>query len=265
MDALTLPYLLLYAAAAMLYLGYHVGGSERLARAGRAALIGGWALQLVDIGARCVRLLHPASSAPEAMAFIAWMIAGGYLLAAARYRLLAAGAFAVPAALALLLLARVVPEPGALPAAGAAAMGQLGLLHVLLATAGVASFALAAVVEAVYLVQERRLKRKELGRLRGGGPPLDTLDRLAARCVSTGFVIFTLAIVTGALWIARLGLARGGIRVEYVLAVASWLAYGVLLVARAGAGWQGRRAAWLTVGGFSGILLVVLGYFLRAV
>jgi ABC-type uncharacterized transport system permease subunit len=66
-------------------------------------------------------------------------------------------------------------------------------------------------------------------------------------------------------WVARLGvLQHGAVRPEYLAAVASWVAFGTLLVARAGAGWQGRRAAWLTVGGFSGVLLVVLGYLLRA-
>jgi ABC-type uncharacterized transport system permease subunit len=219
------------------------------------------ALQTVDIGVRCLHMQHPASSIAEAMAFIAWLIAGGFALASLRYQLQAAGAFAVPAALVLLLLARVVPA-----GAEGAPPGSLGVMHVFLATVGVASFALAAVVEVLYLVQERRLKRRQLDRARSGGAPLATLDRLAARCVSVGFPVFTLALVTGALWVARLGLVRGGpLHPEYLIAVASWIAYGVLLVARASAGWQGRRAAWLTVGGFSGVLLVVLGYFLRAV
>jgi ABC-type uncharacterized transport system permease subunit len=154
----------------------------------------------------------------------------------------------------------VVPGEGSAPAS------SLGTLHIFLATLGVATFALASVIEVLYLVQERRLKRKQMDRLRGGGAPLDTLDRLAARCVSIGFPIFTLALITGALWVARLGiLHRGGaVRPEYLLALASWVAFGVLLVARVGGGWQGRRAAWLTVSGFAGVVLVVLGYFIRA-
>jgi ABC-type uncharacterized transport system permease subunit len=187
------------------------------------------------------------------------MIVGGFLLASLRYKLDAAGAFAVPAGVILLLLARVVPEEQQAPS-------SLRNLHVSLATLGVAIFALAAIVAVLYLVQERRLKRKQLDRLGSGTAPLDTLDRLAARCVSIGFPVFTLALITGAIWVARLGiLHRGGVvRPEYVMAVGSWLAFGVLLVARVGGGWQGRRAAWLTVGGFAGVLLVVLGYFLRA-
>ena len=62
-----------------------------------------------------------------------------------------------------------------------------------------------------------------------------TADRLAARCVTIGFPIFTLALVLGAIVLARTGIVqRGVVRPEYVLAVASWLAFGVLLVARVG-------------------------------
>ena len=259
MDAFSAVSLLAYVVAAVLYLAYHAGLRAPLARAGRIALTVGWVVQTVDIGIRCVHGAHPAASTAEAMAFIAWMIVAGYLLGSLRYGLSSAGAFAVPAALILLLLARVVPaEPSASP-------GSLGVVHVFLATLGVAIFALAAVIEVLYLMQERRLKRKQLDRLRGGSA-LDTLDRLAARCVSFGFPVFTLALVTGAIWVARLGLIHhgGAMRPEYLVAVASWLAFGVLLVARVGGRWQGRRAAWLTVGGFSGVLLVVLAYFLRA-
>ena len=54
-------------------------------------------------------------------------------------------------------------------------------------------------------------------------------------------------------------------RPEYLLALATWVAFGILLIARLGAGWQGRRAAWLTVGGFGGAMLVLVVYFLRHV
>ena len=261
MDALTLVSLLCHGAAATMYLVYHVGAREPVARLARLALAVGVLLQAVDIGLRCVRGLHPASSVSEAMAFSAWMISSAVLVASLRYRLQAVGAFAVPASVVLLLLARVVPG-----GAAGGKPGLLGMVHVFLSTLGVATFALAAGIGALYLVQERRLKRHQIGRARGAGAPLDTLDRLAARCVSVGFPVFTLAIVTGAVWVARLGIVQGHhpVRLEYLAALASWIAFGTLLVARFGSGWQGRRAAWLTVGGFAGVVLVVLGYFIRA-
>jgi ABC-type uncharacterized transport system permease subunit len=256
-----LAYLLIYAAAAALYLGFHLGAGEAGARGGRLVLLAGFLVQLADIGVRCFRAQHPLSSTAEALAFIAWLVAGGFLAATLRYRVQAAGAFAVPAVLVLLVLARVVPGEGSLVDLGS----PLATAHVFLATVGVATFALAAVLAIVYLLQERRLKRKRFDLLRAESAPLDTLDRLAARCVSFGFPVLTLTIVTGAVWIARLGLLRAGtaLRPEYVLTVVSWIAFGVLLVARAGVGWRGRRASWLTLGGFSAAALVVLTYFLR--
>ena len=66
-------------------------------------------------------------------------------------------------------------------------MGTLGSAHILLATLGVAVFALAAVLALLYLFQDRQLKRKRFDRVMGMGTPLETLDRLALRCVSIGF------------------------------------------------------------------------------
>ena len=106
--------------------------------------------------------MNPISSTPEAMSLVAFLIAAGYLLTSLRYRLAAAGAFAVPAVLALLVLARLVPAE-----AGAPAMGRLGQAHILLATLGVAVFALAAVLAILYLFEDRQLKRKQLERVMG--------------------------------------------------------------------------------------------------
>jgi ABC-type uncharacterized transport system permease subunit len=252
-----------YGLASGLFLGYHMGVGERAARWGRVLLLVGFVLHFVDIGLRCFRLQHPLSSTQEMLSFVAWLVAGGYLMATLKYQLAATGAFVAPTVLVLLVLARVLPAAEG-PTPGLS--GPLASTHVFLSALGEALFALAAVLAALYLVQERRLKRKDFSHAREGSAPLETLDRLAARCVFFGFPVFTLAIVTGAVLVARLGLLDGGkgVRAEYVIAVVSWLAYGVLLVARTGAGWQGRRAAWLTVGGFAGALLVLVGYFVRS-
>lgn len=265
MATLTIVEILAYALASALFFA-HLASSRSsigpwMTRAARGLLAVGTALQLTDIGVRCANGQNPVSSTPETVAFVGFLIGAGYLLAGFRYRLFAAGAFAVPAALTLLVLARVVPaEPGA------PRMGSLGVTHIFLAALGVAVFALAAVLAVLYLLEERRLKHKQFDRV-AAEAPLATLDRLALRCVSAGFPIFTLALITGAVWVARLGgfSSSDAVRPEYLLAVAAWAAFGVLLVARFGAGWRGRRAAWLTLGGFGGTLLVLFVYLLRVV
>jgi len=256
---LTVVEILAYALAAALFLGHLLTKRVTTTRAAQMLLAGAFALQLIDIGVRCVAGENPVSSTPNAASFVGFLIAGGFLGASLRYKLTTAGAFVVPASLTLLVLARVVPaEPGT------PRMGALGITHVFLATVGVAVFAFAAVLAVLYLREERRLRQKRFDRLEDVS--LSTLDRLALRCVSIGFPVFTLALVTGAVWIARLG-GLGSVdarRPEYLLAVLAWLAFGVLLLARVGAGWRGKRAAWLTLGGFGGTLSVLLLYILRS-
>jgi ABC-type uncharacterized transport system permease subunit len=251
-----------YAIASVLYLAHLIRLHKSVENAARILLGIGVVLHLADIGVRCYQGVTPVSSTVEAMSFVSFLVAAGFLLASLRYRLAAAGAFAVPASLALLVLARIAPSPPATPQ-----MGSLGQAHILLATLGVAVFAFAAVLAMLYLFQDRQLKRKKFLRVMEKGTPLDTLDRLAHRAVSIGFPVFTLAIVTGALWIARLGLVHHpeALRPEYLFAVGAWIAFAILLIARIGAGWRGRRAAWLTLGGFGGTALVIGAYFLRYV
>lgn len=265
MEALTLLPIIAYAAATTLYLAAQLGGGGGAARLGRTALLVAFLAELVDIGARCFRLEHPLSSTAEATAFVGWLLSGGFWLGTLRYRVQAAGGFVLSAALVLLVLGRVLPAEGATVVAAS----PLGTTHIFLATLGLAIFALAAALAVLYLLQERRLKggKLDLRQLHDKRPPLETLDRLSARCVSAGFPVLTLTIVTGAIWVARLGFLQHGtaVRPEYLLSLMSWLAFGVLLVARAGAGWQGRRAAWLTLGGFAASVLVLAGYVLRQV
>ena len=259
MATLTVVEILAYALASALFLGHLLTARVTATRAARAILFGAVGVQLVDIGLRCARGQNPVSSTPEAVSFVGFLIAGGFLAASLRYRLTTAGAFAVPASLTLLVMARVVPADPDAPR-----MGALGITHVFLATVGVAVFAFAAVLAVLYLREERRLRQKRFDG-REDDESLSTLDRLALRCVSIGFPVFTFALVTGAVWIARLG-GLGSVdarRPEYLLAVAAWLAFGVLLLARMGAGWRGKRAAWLTLGGFGGTLSVLLLYVLR--
>jgi ABC-type uncharacterized transport system permease subunit len=248
-----------YGLASGLYLGFHLGVGDRAARLGRLVFLAGFVIHFVDIGIRCFRLQHPVSSTPEATSFVAWLVAGAFLWTSLKHRLAATGAFAAPTVLGLVVLARVLPGGTA-----ASQSGPLVVTHILLSTAGEALFAFAAVLAALYLIQERRLKRKDFTTMRGDAAPLETLDRLAHRCVYIGFPIFTLAIISGAVLVARAGLltSGAGLHVEYLAAVLSWFAYGALLIARR-SGWRGRRVAWLTVAGFVAALLVLMGYFLR--
>jgi ABC-type uncharacterized transport system permease subunit len=249
----------LYVAAAALYLVYVWGQHEKLAAVARAVLIGAVALHAADIAAHCIHGAHPASNAREAVSFAAFIVAATYLLLSWRYRLTAVGGLVAPATLMLLIAARVTPL--ATPPVG---IGALGKVHIMLAVLGTALFAVAALASSLYLVQAKQLKRKEFGTLFHRGPPLELLDTIVQRCVSIGFPVFTVAILLGVLWVARLGGAVHALP-QYTLAVVTWFAFAALLLSRAVAGWHGRRSALLAIVGFTASLAVMVLYLLRAV
>jgi ABC-type uncharacterized transport system permease subunit len=259
-PTLSLCVLCAYALASALHLAYLVVARAGLARLARLSLGLAFFTHTAEMSLAGMRGVHPASSVPEALAFAAWLLVLVYLLLSFRYRTGIVGGFVAPVALVLELLARAGPQTTL--AAGAGGVGALGRVHITLSMAGVALFALAAAVAALYLLSEAQLKAKRIGVLQHRGPPLATLDALGHRCITIGFPVFTLALITGALWVARRH-AQYGLRPEYSISIATWLAFAALLVARTTAGWQGRRAAWLTLGGFGGTLLVVLLYLFR--
>jgi hypothetical protein len=92
------------------------------------------------------------------------------------------------------------------------------------------------------------------------------LDRLHHRIVLLSTLVFTLAIVTGVLWILQVGgpsMLRGR-AFELGASGVAWLATVSGLVARATLGLSGRRAALLTLVAFAAVVLVVVWYGVRA-
>jgi ABC-type uncharacterized transport system permease subunit len=248
-----------YAVAAALLL-IVLGGHTRWRAVAIGVVVVAFVANGIDIGWRGTQHVHPAESVREAMGLVAWMLTGGYLLANWRWRLALGGVVVMPVALVLLLLARLTPagvDPGDLT--------ELGRIHISLSTLGVAIFALASVLSAIYWVEDRALKRKRFDApvFKDRGAPLEALDRTAHRLIWVGFPIFTVAMILGAVWAAR---RDDGIdRPEYALAAVTWVAFAVLLVMRQIYGWRGRKAARLTLIGFAAAVAVLLIYLARRI
>ena len=133
--------------------------------------------------------------------------------------------------------------------------------HVIVNVLGVTAFTLAFAVAMAYLIQERLLRRRQLGGLFTRLPPLDVLDSLGLKLLLIGFPLFTVGSVSGAIWAAK---TPNGITSTQVLGLIAWFVFGAVLLLRLAAGWQGRRAAIGTLLGFACALAVVAGYALRA-
>lgn len=247
-----------------------------LQQAARWMLALAFVSQALDIAWLCLHGRHPAVDGHEATYFITWLISGLFLLLPLRYAPSVVNALAVPViplVMVLQVLARL--SPSALRGGALAPGGGLSLLattHILCATLGSAIFIVAAGSSVLYLLSERRLKRRAPLSLNARrGVSLEGLDAMNRLCVTLGFPVFTAALITGTVWIGhRSALGQGPesataayLQPQYVMAVLTWLVYGLLLLSRLVAGVRGRRAALATLAGFLTTMSVLMLYLFR--
>lgn len=261
----------LYAGSCAFYLAQFAGGvpAQLLPRLARWLLMAAFVSHMVDIGFSCVHGDHPFRNAREAISFFAWLSVASYLGLTWRRPLPLAGALIVPVALVLDIAAHI----GVGPAAPTHTGSVLATVHIGLAMLGITAFAVASGDAAVYLYAEMQLKARRGPppplRQPGGLPSLEALDRFNRRAIQLGFPLFTLAMITGAVWQGQLPAltpdegALRFLRPQYAMATLAWLLYALLILARFIAGWRGRRAALLTLGGFAASLCVLAIYYVR--
>jgi len=139
------------------------------------------------------------------------------------------------------------------PEAAAGVRQPLLPFHVAVALAGLAVFAVATAVAAVYLLAERTVKGKRFGPVFRKVPSLELLDHLNGRLVVWGLIALTLTLITGAWVQVHVRPDQPWSPAEVAVGVA-WAVFFVLLGARFLAGWRGRKMALLTMAGF-GVLV----------
>lgn len=141
-------------------------------------------------------------------------------------------------------------------------------LHIATAVLGEASFAVAGLVAAIYLVQERRLKRKKIAKTGTGLqrlPALELLDNVSVRLVVLGFLMMTVGLVAGAIYGNEVSGQYWTPGLRNTVSVAVWALFAVLLHFRLTIGWRGRKAALLTLVGVMATVLVMAGLALAGV
>lgn len=252
-ELLFWPALFAYGEAAVAYFGE----TRYPGRAGRLATWGvriGWLVQTALLALQAARADgFPWSTWAGSLNLFVWLVVGAYLIwgCRPRYRLL--GLAVLPLAVVLFVLARV---------GGGTGIGTRShysnlflVLHVGLVLAAFAGFTLAAGLSALYLWQERRLKRRESSILRLPAPALAKLDQVAARTIAVALPALTLGVGVG---IVRLEDRNESFDALMVVTLLAWTVYAVYLVLRHVAGWRGRRTAYLVLAGFALVVIVRL-------
>lgn len=132
-------------------------------------------------------------------------------------------------------------------------------LHILCMLLSYAAFLAASVSGALFLLQERQLKRKTMGWLFHWLPALGTMDRINAAAIGFGVILLTLGTLAG-FWGTERVLGRWWTGdPKEVLTVALWGAYVLLWLLRLTARWRSHRGAVWSILGFSLVLLSFLG------
>lgn len=217
----------------------------------------GYTLFLV-LRARDIGFL-PISNVFEAVTFFLWCCICLAVLVIVRARMEALPTFLLPFLAVLGLLALGLARgPGAIRAE---LRTGLFLVHVLCAFLGYAAFTIGAFVASMYVMQERRLRHKQLRGLSRRLPSLEALEDLNRQLLTIGFPLFTVAMGLGLFLAHRFELleADWASSPKVLSAGATWLTYAVLFFGSRTSLLYGRKVAWGTVAGFLCVLFTFLG------
>jgi cytochrome c-type biogenesis protein CcsB len=123
-----------------------------------------------------------------------------------------------------------------------------------------AFLALSCIGGLMYLLQEREIKGKRFGMFYTRLPSLEALDKLNHHCLSIGFLLLTLGLITGAFWAKQAwGTYFRWNDVKMIWSLVTWLLYAAVVHQRFTVGWRGRRAAILSIIAFMSVLFTLWG------
>nr|WP_320115175.1 c-type cytochrome biogenesis protein CcsB [uncultured Desulfuromonas sp.] len=250
--------LVAYAVATALYVFSAVANKKGMDRWGRLTLMGAFALHTVTLIARYVEIGYtPVTNLHESLSFFAWALAGTFLVVDWRLRMVVLAATTCTLVLVMMLLGSLVPMHGQ---ELNPALDSFWLpIHVTLAFLGNAVFTVAFVAAIFYLLQERMLKSKKFSALYYRLPSLETLDMINYRCLTFGFPLMTMGIISGAVWAEAAWGTYWSWDPKESWALITWFLYAALLHGRLTTGWRGRRAAIFAIIGFAFLLFTFLG------
>jgi cytochrome c-type biogenesis protein CcsB len=228
-------------------------------------VMGFWAA-IVGVGFHTLSLLHraifsgffPLGTTFDALSFFSWLIVGLFL--AIRYRDPSPvfGSIAIPLACVLMLFGSTLSYQIQAPLVPVLKSWWLPI-HVTLALLGNVFFALTAICGLMYIVQERLIKTKRIGRFHRLLPSLETLDRMNRRGLPLGFFLLTLGIISGALWAGSAWGYYWSWDPKETWSLITWFAYAAMVHQRLALGWRGKRAAILAMFGFALVMFTFLG------
>jgi len=130
-------------------------------------------------------------------------------------------------------------------------------LHILMSIMAYSLFAIAAVQAILLAIQDHQLRNRRPGGIIRALPPLQTMEDLLMQLILAGFILLTLALLSGFFFLEDI-FAQHLVH-KTVLSIAAWLVFATLLWGRWKFGWRGRTAIRWTLGGYIALMLAYFG------
>jgi ABC-type uncharacterized transport system permease subunit len=218
-----------------------------------ALLLVGIVIHAVILGASVFRPDAVHLGFANAVSLIAWLSVSVYALTALKVPLPAIQGWVAGAAAIGVLLPLALPDARAVPFSH-----TLGFrLHLVLSLLAYCLLFIAALQALLMSAFEKRLHHGAAAASMPGMPPLLTLESVLFKLIWAGFILLSLALVSGILFSEEIFGKAMSLSHKTFFALLSWLVFGALLAGRAIWGWRGRLAVRMlyTAGG-----LLLLGY-----
>ena len=200
----------------------------------------------------------PLSNMYESLGFFGWCVMIAYLVVEYRFKQKAVGAFVSPLAF-VILAANALLFPDEIQPLVPALQSNWLIAHVVTSFVAYGSFAVSFGVSIMYLVKRRSERMGDGGSLVSLFPESKMLDEVNYKSIAVGFPLLSLGIITGAAWANYAWGTYWSWDPKETWSLITWFIYAAYLHARFTRGWQGTRAAVLSIVGFSAVIFTYFG------
>jgi ABC-type uncharacterized transport system permease subunit len=189
----------------------------------------------------------------NALSFTGWLCAIVLLLATLFWPVESLGILLLPFSALTVVLALIFPSQRIV----ADYQGWPVEVHIFISILAYSMLALAALQAILLAIQDRRLHNHHPGGFVRAIPPLITMEQLLFQMIYIGFVLLSLALLSGMLFLEDI--FDQHMVHKTVLSFTAWLLFGILLWGRWRFGWRGQTAIRWTLGGFTALVLAYFG------
>jgi cytochrome c-type biogenesis protein CcsB len=254
-----------YFFSMVLYVSYLAFRSETLGKVATLTLFAGVIIETAALLLRWNESYQmgigraPLTNLYESLVFFAWTIAIVYLLMERKFKIKTAGAFVTP--FPFIIMAYASLNPNEIEPLVPALQSNWLISHVVTCFVGYAAFAVSFGVSFLYLfkVNAENKPSKQQKAFLDYLPSSELLDEVGYKTIAIGFPLLTIGIITGAFWANVAWGTYWSWDPKETWSLIVWFIYAAYLHARITRGWRGKKAALLSIIGFSATLFCYLG------